>query len=170
MVITTLGLDASTKCIGWALSQQKKIVAAGFFDTSKLEKHKKKAFAFIDFLENHPFFVPFDAINIEDNLSGFAQGKTTQQTIIKLAKWNAVFCYILEEKYGLEVKHLNPATARKRVFGCSRITGMKPKEFVAAEIPKIVPNLKDFEVLNKRGNPDKKMADMYDAMVVSLCS
>ena len=36
-------------------------------------------------------------INIEDNLSGFAGGRTSQQVIIKLAKFNAILCFMLEE-------------------------------------------------------------------------
>ena len=37
-----------------------------------------------------------DNINIEDNLSGFAGGRTSQQVIIKLAKFNAILCFMLE--------------------------------------------------------------------------
>ena len=63
---------------------------------------------------------PFDEINkiyIEDSLSGFMRGRTSQQTIIKLAKFNAVLTYCLEFAYGEIVDGINPMTARKHLFG-----------------------------------------------------
>ena len=64
---------------------------------------------------------------------------------------------------------LNVNTARKKVFGKASVKGMKPKEYVEAMIPSVVPNVDDFTVLNKIGNVDKKMGDVWDAMVIALC-
>ena len=70
-----------------------------------------------------------DKIYVEDNLSGFAGGFTSQQTIVKLAKFNAVLCFVLEDEFGIEVHNINPMTARKFVFGKARVKGVKAKLF-----------------------------------------
>lgn len=55
---------------------------------------------------------PFVVI-VEDSLSGFGGGRTSQQTIVKLAKCNAIISYVVEEMYNLEVQHVNVSTMRK---------------------------------------------------------
>jgi hypothetical protein len=57
---------------------------------------------------------------------------------------------------------------RKKVFGKARIKGIKPKEFVKAQMPLVVSNIKQFEKLNRDGNWDAHNSDMYDACVCSL--
>ena len=55
-------------------------------------------------------FNKVEQIYIEDSLSGFSRGRTSQQTIIKLAKFNAVLVYCLEFAYGEIVDGVNPMT------------------------------------------------------------
>ena len=108
----------------------------------------------------------FHQIIVEETLSGFVFGKTSQQTLLKLAKNKAVICYILEEHFHLPIIYANATTMRKQLFGKSRIKGIKPKEYVKQQIEEkydITPWIK----LNRNGVPDKRMEDVYDAIVAS---
>ena len=106
-------------------------------------------------------------INIEDNLSGFAGGFTSQQTIVKLAKFNAILCFQLEEVFDMEVHNINPMTARKNVFGKARVKGIKAKDLVKMKIEEMY-NTKKWCKETTRGNWDKRNIDMYDGLVMSL--
>ena len=158
----TLGLDLSTVTTGYAITEDKKIIDAGWFDISTSERYKEKAQIIINGLQGKEF----DRINVEENLSGFAFGKTSQQTLLKLAKNKAVICYILEEHYHLPMIYANAVTMRKQLFGVSRIKGIKPKDFVKEKIEAMY-DMTPWIVLNRNGVPDKKMEDVYDAIVVS---
>jgi hypothetical protein len=55
---------------------------------------------------------------------------------------------------------------RKQLFGISRLKGMKPKEFVKQRIEEMY-NVSKWIVLNRNEVPDKRMEDVYDAIVAS---
>lgn len=166
--MTVLGLDASTTIVGWCIQTDGIVEDAGFIDISKMDTNKEKGMLVIDMLQPHPLFQKVDHINLEAALSGFAGGFTSQQVIIKLSRWNAVFEYMLAEKWGKPIVLLNVGTMRKKVLGKARIKGMKPKEYVKQELPKIVKHLTKFDRMNKKGTWDKHNEDMYDAIVCAL--
>ena len=161
-----LGLDASTTCVGYAFTEDKKILDMGFIDIKKEKTPKDKVQKVLDFLHNSSYIDNVTDINIEDNLSGFAGGRTSQQVIIKLAKFNAILCFMLEN-FEYNVNSINPMTARKQVFGKARVKGKKAKEFVQEEIEKMY-NTKKWCKETTRGNWDKRNIDMYDGLVMSL--
>lgn len=164
-----LGLDASTSIVGWAFADSGSVVDAGFINISKFETNREKGKYVIDFLVHHPHIGHISHINLEAALSGFGGGMTSQQTIITLSRWNAVFEYMLEDYIPSVKVHLcNVNTMRKKVLGAARVQGMKPKEYVKLRLPTIVPNLKQFEKLNRKGEWDAHNSDMYDAIVCSL--
>lgn len=163
-----LGLDSSTSVTGWAFSENGKILDAGFIDTKKFETTKEKTYHVISELSNNRYIDKFEHINLEAALSGFAGGFTSQQTIITLARHNAVFAYILEEHYKKKVNLLSVNTMRKQLFGKCRIKGVKSKEFVKSELELLYPDVIKFTILNKKGNWDERNGDMYDAIVASL--
>ena len=165
--MVTLGLDASTTCVGYAFTEDKKILDMGFIDIKKETTPKDKVQKVLDFLNKSPYIDNTITINIEDNLSGFAGGRTSQQVIVKLAKFNAILCFMLEEIFQMEVNSINPMTARKNVFGKARIKGKKAKEFVQEQIEKMY-NTKKWCKETTRGNWDKRNIDMYDGLVMSL--
>ena len=165
--MVTLGLDASTTCVGYAFTQDKKILDMGFIDIKKETTPKDKVQKVLDFLHNSSYIDNVTDINIEDNLSGFAGGRTSQQVIIKLAKFNAILCFMLEEMFEFNVHSINPMTARKQVFGKARVKGKKAKQFVQEEIEKMY-NTSKWCKETKRGNWDKRNIDMYDGLVMSL--
>ena len=161
-----LGLDASTTCVGYAFTQYKKILDMGFIDIKKETTPKDKVQKVLDFLHKSSYIDDVMDIHIEDNLSGFMGGRTSQQTIIKLAKFNAILCFMLEN-FDFDVHSLNPMTARKNVFGKARVKGKKAKEFVQEEIEKMY-NTKKWCKKTKTGLWDKRNIDMYDGLVMSL--
>ena len=94
-------------------------------------------------------------------------GKTSQQTIVKLAKFNAILCFMLEHVFDVEPNNINPMTARKQVFGKARVKGIKAKEFVKMKVEQMYDTSKWCKTTT-RGNWDKRNIDMYDGLVMSL--
>ena len=160
-----LGLDVSTTTIGYAFTKNRKILDMGFIDIKKQKTIQEKAYYAMDILEEKPHKI--DRIHVEDNLSGFSGGRTSQQVIIKLAKFNAVFCFILENALEVPVISINPNTGRKKVFGKARIKGIKSKDFVKEQIEKRY-KTKKWCKTTTRGNWDKRNIDMYDALTMAL--
>ena len=165
--MVTLGIDASTNCVGYAFTKDKKILDMGFIDIKKEKTPKEKVFKVLDFLNNSSYIDDTNDINVEDNLSGFAGGFTSQQTIIKLAKFNAILCFMLEHVFDVEPNNINPMTARKNVFGKARVKGIKAKDFVKMKIEEMYDTSKWCKETT-RGNWDKRNIDMYDGLVMSL--
>ena len=165
--MVTLGLDASTTCVGYAFTKDKKILDMGFIDIKKEKTPKEKVFRVLDILNKNSYIDETYKINVEDNLQGFAGGRTSQQVIVKLAKFNAVLCFVLEDMLEMEVHNINPMTARKNVFGKARVKGIKAKDFVKEEIEKRF-KTKKWCKKTKTGLWDKRNIDAYDGLVMSL--
>ena len=163
-----LGLDISTSCVGYAFTENKKILDMGFIDIKKQSTPKEKTFYVLEYLSKNKYIDNIEKINIEDNLSGFAGGRTSQQTIVKLAKFNAVLGFVVEEEFRVEVENINPMTARKKVFGKARVKGVKSKDYVKMKIEEMYDTEK-WCVTTSRGNFDHRNIDSYDALVMSLC-
>lgn len=53
------------------------------------------------------------AVAVEENAKRFAPGLSSADTIITLAKFNGILCYLLYEQYGLEPTYINVNRARK---------------------------------------------------------
>ena len=158
-----LGLDLSTTTCGWAVAENKEILACGFVDISDAIEYAAKAELIITALKDQTF----EKIMIEESLFGFAGGGTSQQVIIKLVKNKAVVGYILENHYKLKVDSIHAQTARKKAFGIARIKGIKSKVFVKEQVEKLY-DMKPWTILNKKGNEEKRMEDVRDAIVLSL--
>ena len=165
--MVSLGLDASTTCVGYAFTKDKKILDMGFIDIKKEKTPKEKVQKVLGFLNESSYIDNVIDINIEDSLSGFAGGFTSQQVIIKLAKFNAILCFMLEEMFQYEVNSINPMTARKNVFGQARVKGIKSKDYVKMKIEESY-DTKKWCKTTTRGNWDKRNIDMYDGLVMSL--
>ena len=162
-----LGLDASTTCVGYAFTEDKKILDMGFIDIKKEKTPKEKVFKVLEFLNNISYINDIEKIYVEDNLSGFAGGFTSQQTIVKLAKFNAILCFMLEHVFDVEPNNINPMTARKNVFGKARVKGIKAKDYVKMKVEQMYDTSKWCKTTT-RGNWDKRNIDMYDGLVMSL--
>lgn len=166
--VMNLGLDASTACCGYAFTQDGVIIEAGWIDTSKEDGLRAKAAKIIKFLVDSGRMDGINYIYLESAVSGFSAGFTSQQTIILLARWNAVLEYILQETFGLDrVVLLTSNQARKAIFGKCRIKGVKPKVLVRQELEKLF-DLTPYIKMNKLKNEDKRNSDTLDAIVLSL--
>ena len=163
----TLGLDASTSTCGWAFAENGQILDCGFIDTKKLETTKEKSAYIISELDKNKYIKNVDTINLEAALSGFAFGRSSQQVIVKLARFNAVFEYILGEHYKLKINLLDVNTVRKKLFGKCRIKGMKPKDFVKAQLA-LQMDISKWDKVKKKGSWDERNSDTYDAIVMAL--
>ena len=162
-----IGLDASTTTVGYAFVDDKTVIDMGFIPINKEKTIRDKVQLTMETLTELDPFDEVDKIYIEDNLSGFSRGRTSQQTIIKLAKFNAVLTYCLEFAYGEIVDGVNPMTARKHLFGKARKQGVTAKDFVKEEINRLY-NLEEYVKLTKTGLWDKRNLDGYDALVCAL--
>jgi hypothetical protein len=162
-----LGLDVSTTTAGIAFVNidTREIIHAGFVDISKTDVSKEKVFLIVDFIEKSK--INFDRINLEASLSGFGGGAFKQQILIKLSRFNAITEYVIGEHYKMQVNLVNVSTARKKLFGRSRLKGVKSKQFVKDEIEKLF-NLKKYEVITSRGNVDSRIEDVRDAIVTAF--
>ena len=165
--MVTLGLDISTSCVGYAFTENKKILDMGFIDIKKFTNYKEKAFYVLTCINESSYIDKVEKIYVEDNLSGFAGGRTSQQVIVKLAKFNAVLCYVVEDTFDIEVINVNPMTARKQVFGKARVKGVKAKDFVKRRVEELY-DTKEWCKHTTRGNWDKRNIDAYDGLVMSL--
>lgn len=163
----TLGFDASTTTCGWAFYNGQIITDAGFIDISKLETPKEKIFHVISIIKDRPDFPNASKINLEAALSGFFRGRTSQQVIIKLARFNALFEYIVQETWQRPVNLISVTTARKTVFGKCRVKGVDPKEYVKQQLS-LKMDLTKYDKFNKIGNWDVRNSDTYDAIVMSM--
>ena len=106
-------------------------------------------------------------IKLEAALNGFMHGRTSQQIVIMLARFNATLEYVLSDKFQVPVTLVGASTARKKVLGKAFIKGMTAKEWVKQELPKHIPDLDKYIKLNKLGNYDKRNEDTLDAIVIS---
>lgn len=166
--MVTLGLDSSTSCTGWSFVENGKILNAGFIDTKKLVSTKEKTYYVMSEISKDYTINRFDCINLEAALSGYQGGFTSQQTIITLARHNAVFEYILREEYKKPINLLSVNTMRKFLFNKCRIKGIKSKDFVRQQLETLYPEVKSYCILNKKGNWDERNSDTYDAIVCAL--
>ena len=162
-----IGLDASTTTVGYAFVDDKTVIDMGFIPIQKEKTIRDKVQLTMDTITELDPFDKIDQIYIEDSLSGFSRGRTSQQTIIKLAKFNAVLTYCLEFAFGEIVEGVNPMTARKQLFGKAREQGKTAKEFVKEQINCLY-NLEKYIKLTKTGLWDKRNLDSYDALVCAL--
>jgi len=165
--VKKLGLDASTTTVGYAFVDGKEVIDLGFIPIQKEKSIRDKVQLTMDTITELDPFGDIEQIYIEDSLSGFMRGRTSQQTIIKLAKFNAVLTYCLEFAYGEIIEGVNPMTARKNLFGKARVKGVSAKDFVKKEINCLY-NLEEYVKLTKTGLWDKRNMDAYDALVCAL--
>jgi hypothetical protein len=114
----------------------------------------------------HDFF-------IEDRLSGFGGGKTMQQTLLKLAAFNATVSYIVYRNFhdaglGLTIEHIHPSTVKAfmKRFGLIVPKGSKEKKRLTLEwVQRKEPTFK--VELNRKENPQPWCYDMADAYITA---
>ena len=101
----TLGFDASSTTCGWAFTDNKTIIDCGFIDVSKIETNREKSKYVIDVLDKNIHIKDVSVVNLEASLSGFS-GPSNRAVVIKLARFNAVFEYALEDYFGKKINQV----------------------------------------------------------------
>ena len=161
-----LGLDISTTTTGYAVSSNEQIIELGFIDLKKETDISEKAWTLVNQICELDSLENIKNIVVEDSLSGFMRGRTSQQTIIKLAKFNAVACFICEHHLRIKPILVNATTARKQLFGKSRQKGLTAKEFVKNNIMKRY-DVDQWMKHTRTGRWDPRNMDALDALVMS---
>lgn len=159
-----LGLDVSTSVVGYAISDDKKVIDAGFL---KL-KPKDLMECFMEvktFLDSYIPKYDITSVTLEDFLRSFSGMRTTSNTIIKLTKINTLTeWYILQQFDRENIYRVHPSTARKHVLGKGQFRGEDTKIAVSTIVES------KFKVPMKwtpKGNLSKGYDDMADAVVLS---
>ena len=63
--MVTLGLDISTSTVGYAFTQNKKILDMGFIDIKKLDTYKRKAFFILSELDKNKYMIYIHYVNYQ---------------------------------------------------------------------------------------------------------
>ena len=102
-----LGLDISSTVVGYCVSSSKeKIIDAVYVDIQKEKTTKNKAHKVAEYLD--PRSIDPSDYNCRRFTKRFRWRKNNfQQTIVKLAKCNAVISYVIEALYEVDVDHVN---------------------------------------------------------------
>lgn len=176
-----IGWDISTSIVGVSVFDDDcNFVFATHIDLRKVDGMLEKAYAaeksissiFEDIKkytnDEHEHIYHF----IEDKLSSFSAGKTMQQTLLKLAAFNAVVTFIVdktcwEKTLSSTVRHIHPSTAKAvmRKDGLFIPKGADKKKLTLDFVSK---REKKFVVdKNKNGNPQPWCFDRADAYIVA---
>jgi len=160
-----LGLDISTSCTGITildytdrvvLNDCWKFKEDDVFD--KLERAKKEI---RELKKKHPITEVF----VEESLQAFRPGFSSAKTILSLAKFNGILCWMIWEELGIKVKYIGSTTARKNC-GIKIIKGTPAKQQV---MEWMLQNQSWFKV-EKKKNSDKikdHYYDMADSFVIA---
>ncbi len=114
-----IGLDISTSCTGVCLtSSSGQMIRMDYIDLKKQPTLWTKADVVRHFMEG--FLTPverqsLESIFVEENLQVFRRGLSSARTLMTLAKFNGIVCYILREVFGIEPVSINVNEARKSV-------------------------------------------------------
>ena len=113
-----LGLDISTSCTGYAISEidsqgnTAKIVL-GSIKLDQIDGLMMKADHVKSVLEDLKKTYVFDSVYVEENMQAFRPGASSAQTLVKLAKFNGIVCYICNQVLGRDPSGVNVNQARK---------------------------------------------------------
>jgi Holliday junction resolvasome RuvABC endonuclease subunit len=160
-----LGLDISTSCTGitilddagqvvlntcWKFSEE------DVFD--KLDRAKKE----IQQIKNK---YNITSVFVEESLQAFRPGFSSAKTILSLAKFNGILCWMIWEEMAIKPKYIGSTTARK-TCGIKIVKGTPAKQQVMEWMLK---EQKWFQVENKKNSEKIKdhFYDMADSWVIA---
>jgi RNase H-fold protein (predicted Holliday junction resolvase) len=160
-----IGLDISTSTIGICiLDNFKSIIYMNYIDLTKIKNLNEKANKFKDEMKQLIDKYNVTDIIIENYLSGFKMGRTSQKTIILLSMFNGIAQYILNTEFkNINVKGMNVRSARKKVIGVIP-KGINGKQFV---YDYFLNNVKWEFAKNRNEKYIKQSYDMVDAWIMA---
>ena len=111
-----LALDLSTTCMGYSLFNDKEELITGYklFDG---EDHLGRGKQLKEYLTGiFEQYKTIDTVIIEERLQAFSGGRTSTDTILKLAQFNFLGQWICQEDFKCKVITLGVQTARKQAY------------------------------------------------------
>jgi len=169
MGLVVLGLDISTRIVGYTILEDKKLIVNDHIDLSKEEKNLYlKTETVIDHISSK--FIEInrrpDAIFIEQ--PAYRYNKSTAETIYKLVSFNSKCSYGLYRTYCQEPEHIVASTARKKCGLTIRKNGINAKDQVFDFLSK-QEVFKDKEWPRKRtGKLKDYVLDELDSYIIAL--
>ncbi len=168
-----LGLDVSTSIVGICLlNREGEFVKIWYVDLRKEKEFSEKVERYADsfgsdFDRSYDYSkYVVDHVFIEESLSGFAAGRTSQQTIIKLAMFNGACTYQAFCETGVYPIHIHPSTVKASMKheGLVIPKGGDKKRLTLDFVRKAI----EFPYVETRnGNPQPYCYDMADAYCVA---
>lgn len=160
-----LGLDISTSCTGITildyagrvvLNDCWKFKEDDVFD--KLERAKKE-------IRELKKKYPITEVFVEESLQAFRPGFSSAKTILSLAKFNGILCWMVWEEMAIKVQYIGSTTARK-TCGIKIIKGTPAKQQV---MEWMLQNQTWFKVQYKKNSQNIKdhFYDMADSWVIA---
>jgi Holliday junction resolvasome RuvABC endonuclease subunit len=126
-----LGIDVSTSCTGFALlDENKKLIEASFCELSNYDDIFDKADVVRKEIERYISERKITAIAIEENLSSFRRGLSSAHTLITLARFNGIVCYMSHVASGIKPSIIPVNDARRRLGIRKAKKGEDAKELV----------------------------------------
>lgn len=166
------GWDISTSVVGFAaFDSDGKYVESRYCDLSKIEGLNQKADKICEFVNERLNEIKAGTIDthyVEDRLAGFSGGGSNAGTIMRLAAFNAIVCWILYDGWpSSNIVMLHPSTvkASMKKLGLVIPKGADKKELTLKFVSQKEPTFP--VVLNKNGNPKPYCYDMADAYITA---
>jgi hypothetical protein len=102
---------------------------------------------------------------VEESLQAFRPGFSSAKTILSLAKFNGILCWMIWEEMGIRVKYIGSTTARKNC-GIKIVKGIPAKQQV---MDWMLQNETWFKVEYKKNSTNIKdhFYDMADSFVIA---
>ena len=160
-----LGLDISTSCTGVTiLDYTGRVILNDCWKfkeddvVDKLERAKKE-------IKELKKKYPITEVFVEESLQAFRPGFSSAKTILSLAKFNGILCWMIWEEMGIKVQYIGSTTARK-TCGIKVIKGTPAKQQV---MEWMLQNQAWFKVEKKKNSENIKdyFYDMADSWVIA---
>ena len=110
-----LSLDISTSCTGWCVFDQNTFRDMGYINLSKHKGLFDKATQIQAELTKIYKKYDVDEVVVEENLQAFRPGLSSAKTLMTLAQFNGVVCWICYNSMKVPVHRMNVNSARKLV-------------------------------------------------------
>ena len=109
-----LGIDISTSCTGFSIiDNDGKLHEISFCYLNNLENIFEKAICVKKEIERYNLKYKIKAIAIEENLTAFRRGLSSAQTIVTLARFNGIVCYLSFDVTSIQPTIIPVSSARK---------------------------------------------------------
>lgn len=162
-----LALDISTSTTGYSVfDREGKLLEINYISLNKIkcmyEKTKKVKTVLLGLKEKYNI----DNIAVEENLQAFRPGLSSAKTLMTLARFNGVVCWLCFEIFFKKVDHLNVNSARKsidlKVDKKSKVsTKDQVKEWVKLKEPNILWPTKTLKSGPNKGKI-RELSECYD--------